>query len=389
MKSENIYRIISINPDLIASESPYMELRYQSERALRNSAVNQNIEYYIVGNVNANPPLDLRESFFPSLVDTTDLSLNPSDWPKLFGARPVNDLCDSVLSALGQMPGNKCCLRRTAFYLYRGHPLHIPALIRLGLALRGACVITLNLNYLHSMYGLHRPKRLPWLKGILALTRNLRRCANVKIVVDSKRLQDLIRDDTGEIIPILQSFSSVGDEVEEVHEGLRAPVRIFCPTVLGSRERGFDLIVGLAERIGSEKIEIVAQESVDKYEVCLPTKLALMSGLKLLPPCLPLSQYKDVIRQSDLVVLPYPRWRYFTRTTGIVRDALANGIPLVGPGDTWIGDQISEMGAGTLFSDGDLHDLVRAVQLTLDRICLFKRNILAKRGPWLEQNGLS
>ena len=164
------------------------------ERSFADAAQRQGLEYTIIGGVDAQPPANLVPRVVKRLVHGSGYASDPIEWSKRLRGREARELCDAVLSALDQVPGLEP--ERTTFFLYHGHPLHIPALIRLGLALSGRSPIVLNLYHLHHIYGLHRPKRVPGLRELLQYTRELRRAANVHLFVDSERLGEMIEADT-------------------------------------------------------------------------------------------------------------------------------------------------------------------------------------------------
>ena len=120
------------------------------ERSFADAAQRQGLEYTIIGGVDAQPPANLVPRVVKRLVHGSGYASDPIEWSKRLRGREARELCDAVLSALDQVPGLEP--ERTTFFLYHGHPLHIPALIRLGLALSGRSPIVLNLYHLHHIY---------------------------------------------------------------------------------------------------------------------------------------------------------------------------------------------------------------------------------------------
>jgi glycosyltransferase involved in cell wall biosynthesis len=53
------------------------------------------------------------------------------------------------------------------------------------------------------------------------------------------------------------------------------------------------------------------------------------------------ADYEGLLRNADVIVLPYRRGEYFARSSGVVIEALAAGVPVVVPGGSWLGRQIA------------------------------------------------
>ena len=359
------------------------------ERAFCNAAVEQGLGYTIIGAVDAEPPLELKSHFIRAMVRGSGFAAASTEWPKILLGRNASELCDCVLSGLEQTPDFDP--DESVFFLYHGHPLHIPGLIRLGSALRGRSPIMLNLYHLHHYYGLHRPKRVPELRELLKSTRDLCSLANLHLRVDSRRLAEMIENDTGERIPVLPFFSPMGDEpaapAKPGHPAER--FQLVYPTWLPARDKGFDLVIDLAEKLRGKNVDIFVRENCGKVsEVCIPSEASRDGGLRLLNDFLQPGSYRELLLKSDLVLIPYAAWQFQTRTSGVVADAIQVGTPMVGTADTWIGDQIEDLGAGTTFKDGDSDAFVHAVEKALSRIDCYRETLARRRALWLRENNL-
>ena len=336
------------------------------------------------------PPADLIPRVIKRLVHGSGYASDPTEWSKRFLGREGRELCDAVLSALDQVPGLEP--ERTTLFLYHGHPLHIPALIRLGLALSGRSPIVLNLYHLHQAYGLHRPKRVPGLRELLQYTRELRRAANVHLFVDSERLGKMIEADTNEKFEVLPFFSTTGDIASPAtsNPGSTRPVCLAYPTWFPARDKGFDLVIALAERLRGRNLDILARRNEGQpSDVCLPTKASLAGGLSILPGFLSADRYKEFLSRSDVMLIPYSACEFLTRTSSAVADGVLFAKPMVGTAGTWIGDQIESLGGGVTFNDGDEADFARAVEKVVDGLEGYQKNLLTHRDHWLKKNSLS
>lgn len=69
---------------------------------------------------------------------------------------------------------------------------------------------------------------------------------------------------------------------------------------------------------------------------------ASAAGIKLFLEPLPSEQYRAVLRQADLLILPYDRDNYYARSSGVLIEALTAGIPVVAPSGSWLGRQFAD-----------------------------------------------
>lgn len=380
--------IVSINPEITSGAEHLRGLHYQIERALADAARRKGISYAILGTRDAAPPdgfpaevlgvlspMPFRHIAFPSVA-----------WRDA-ARRQERTFAREILDGLTTMRSRGDWPRRSALYLYHGHPADLRALIRVGLALGGQCRIVLALYHLHNIYGEKRPERIPGFTALLRRTGRLRRLANVHLAVDSARLAECIRHDTGERVEVLPFFSPAGDDAA-VDPAPRADrIRIVYPTALPSPEKGLDLVLALPELLARPDVEVeVRDNDVWKGELCIPTVKAFANGLRMTRTFLSPAEYRQMLELSDLVLVPYPAWQFKTRTSGIVADAIRMGKPIVGTGGTWIGDQIEELGAGTTFRSGDPQDFARAVREALDGLARFTSNVRSRGPAWLAAN---
>lgn len=65
-------------------------------------------------------------------------------------------------------------------------------------------------------------------------------------------------------------------------------------------------------------------------------------GVTLFLDPLPSEQYRAVLREADLLILPYDRDNYHARSSGVLIEALTAGIPVVAPAASWLGRQFAD-----------------------------------------------
>ena len=135
------------------------------------------------------------------------------------------------------------------------------------------------------------------------------------------------------------------------HEG---PLRV---TYLGDarREKGYHLLPkivgdlrqdGLAGKLhfvvqsnynvpGGEPEAVVARGQLDSF---------LGSMVSLYKQALCTADYKALLLSSDITILPYDRTSYSARSSGILVESLAAGIPVIVPAGTWLSRQLLTVG---------------------------------------------
>lgn len=72
--------------------------------------------------------------------------------------------------------------------------------------------------------------------------------------------------------------------------------------------------------------------------------------LTLIQDPLGTNQYYDHLRSADLVLLPYLPTEYFARTSGPLSESIAVGRPVLVSGDTWLADQVRDLGTGLIIA---------------------------------------
>ena len=101
-----------------------------------------------------------------------------------------------------------------------------------------------------------------------------------------------------------------------------------------------------ADWVENGKMRFVIQSDIHRSQ--LPELEPVRDSLKSLGPGVVLTrdpltsgEYGQMLRDSDIVLMPYgPEW-YFAQSSGICAEALARGIPAVVPGGTWLARQFA------------------------------------------------
>ena len=381
-------RLVSLVPDIGSPSVWFDVLLRQLEQAFAIAARQRGLDYVVFAGKDAVQAEQHSVRVVPTFAGDRAGSwsrTSTSDWPRLW--RSSRGFCDNVLWSLRKLEAADVGTATNIIFFYHAHAVHIAGAIRLGLALRGRAPIVLNLYYLNEVYGDHRPSRAVGLREFLSATRGLRRAANVHLRVGNARLAAAVLRDTGEKMEVLPFITPVDDgSLQPTEAKPPGTLRIAFPTSDCGTTKGFDLVMGLAERLNRPNVEIVMREPYNGLQEFLQIPLAARHNLRTFPSVLSTDGYLELVRSSDVIVVPYRRRAFRNRTSSSVADAIVLGKPMVGTADTWIGDQIKTLGAGLTFPDGDVDQFVAAVEQVLDNHKQFRSSLLAGRDAWIEEN---
>jgi glycosyltransferase involved in cell wall biosynthesis len=156
-------------------------------------------------------------------------------------------------------------------------------------------------------------------------------------------------------------------------------------------EKGFAVLAEAIERLRAEgrvpETEFFIQANIESpvYAELRPARerLRALRGVTLLERALSDREYQSVLESADLVVLPYDRGVYRSRTSGPFSEALATGIPVVCTEDTWMSDQLVRFGAGETCVSGDPVALANAIERALLRLPELTALAERRRDAWV------
>ncbi len=210
--------------------------------------------------------------------------------------------------------------------------------------------------------------------------------ACLSVYVDSSRVADALDQRFGFKPPIWPmigvSNPRLVARVRETASGSGGRKRIFCPAN-GQIAKGFDLFCSAITRFQKAypdlDVEFVVRDylrgSAEENEKLqeLVEELRSRPGVRLLPGALDEERYLSEYAAADVVVLPYRRSSFATRTSGALVDALSfDGWVLVTQ-DTWLSDAAAGLPGTATFVDGDADDLA-ARMIELARLPRPERN---------------
>lgn len=159
--------------------------------------------------------------------------------------------------------------------------------------------------------------------------------------------------------------------------------------------KGYMLIPDVIDRMlkNQEGVRIIAHDSV-RMESTSKTQELLrgMAGrddrLILREGPIDYEGWLELLDSIDLLLCPYDPAAYRVTGSGLVQEALANGIPLVVPGDTVLASQVEEFGGGgSAFIGFDAESIYDAVDTVVRQFDAYAEKAFVASKKWSETQG--
>ena len=93
--------------------------------------------------------------------------------------------------------------------------------------------------------------------------------------------------------------------------------------------------------------------------------------------------YHALLRKADVIMAPYWRSIYISRTSGIFTEAIAAGKPLIVSEDTWMSDNLKKFGSGLTCADRNPPDLAHAIVKIASDYLTYAKQAKSKQSAWL------
>jgi hypothetical protein len=115
-------------------------------------------------------------------------------------------------------------------------------------------------------------------------------------------------------------------------------------------------------------------------------RLAALAGpsVRLLETPLSPEEYRQILQSGHVALLLYDRGAYQARSSGILAEALAAGVPPIVPAETWLAQQLAEGKVGRTFHDvREVPGLIRELVYRYDHYCTASEAFAAR---WSERH---
>ena len=179
-----------------------------------------------------------------------------------------------------------------------------------------------------------------------------------------------------------------------VDESLRPPVEPAPRTPLtlaylgdARLEKGYQLLPLVATRIEAQlragSVRMLLQSNFntpggERGLADVRQQLAAFPNISFYDEGLSQTDYLSILREADLVLLPYNSEQYVSRTSGILAEAICAGVPAVVPRQTWLAEQITKAGAGVTFDFFDSPSFPTAVADAIARIDVLRQRAMER-----------
>jgi glycosyltransferase involved in cell wall biosynthesis len=157
-------------------------------------------------------------------------------------------------------------------------------------------------------------------------------------------------------------------------------------------EKGFDLIVSLVSKMSSEgyldKFKIIMRDVVvfNTIEKVKKLKKKIDSRVEIVKGVLTEYGFIQLLNKGDIIILPYTVSEFATRTSGLFVDSVFLGKPVIAVKETWLGNRIEELNNGVTFKDGDMNDLLNAIENVSNNYPFYLNNCSKAKEVWLKNN---
>ncbi len=179
-------------------------------------------------------------------------------------------------------------------------------------------------------------------------------------------------------------------EVETMAEGRRnGKVRI---AYLGDArvEKGYHLLPRVIEKTLARRgnVRFIVQSNVSGEPPGEVTRAierikAFPGDVDCIDRPLESGEYYGVLRDADIVLLPYSPDMYRARTSGILAETIAFGKPAIVPGGTWMARQVAQYGeCGVVMRGYDEESLSDAIETMMGNLEEYGARARAASGRW-------
>lgn len=270
-------------------------------------------------------------------------------------------------------------------YFYMGGLFLVPSILNIISKFRDEKIVfVLNLFYENS-YFLHKEK----IKIIKILSKF--EVNNLIILTDSPRLYKKFCD-RGLSIKYL-NLGPIFSEDTKIINKRRKKLNLSFPSVV-NKQKGFEFSIHFIKKlINDNKINEFGKIflNINSKPENKPKKSVysnLSKKVVLFPRHLSVKEYSRMFEQSDIVILPYMKNSFHSRSSGKFSDSVFFEKPVIFTKDTCVGDLIEKNKIGEVFEDKDLNSLERALFKIKDNYGFYKKNLKKFKKRWIKENSV-
>lgn len=280
----------------------------------------------------------------------------------------------------------------TSCLYYTADVWHLPALM-VAAHRYPSTIFVVNLMGAHTKVADAITTDDPWSASVVALLSDAIAASNgtnLVICMDTPSVASDVAVATGHELPIwpmiiVAPVDRLMDSESKVRPSAR-PVRVVSPT-LPQLAKGFSDLTAAVQRLKGPirarrmtfSARMVSNPLVSEGAIERLARDIENSGGDLIYGTLSDDEYVEMIRESDVIVVPYKLATFRTRTSGVILDAVAAGKPVIAARGTWAGGLIDQWGVGRTYNDGDVDGLVDAIEYSVRHVEFLSRQVLETR----------
>ena len=391
---EGQVHIIGLSPDLTDSYGHW--LAYDTQ--LRLVCTQRGVDFISAANTRIAP--DLLESH-PHLravfTDSTSRNVRAKSHIELPPPiverfrREVEDFVDEYLTTC--KPTDKVIL-----YLYAGGLSHVEALYDIVKA-RPQVSAHINLFLCSWTRICQEAFSERWRETL----RRVLRKDSLVLTVPTREMQGEIQEAARLVLPVAPAPSTTFDDVETrntLEQGDSRPLdntttdicSAVFPSSLMRKTKGYDLSISVIRMLGEKQAGKRYQYTL-RYVPRANTPSELLNIVQevrgfanIVEGVLPAEEFKRMIKEADVIVLPYQPSEFSNRTSGLLIDALLCGVPVVVQKGTWLGNLVARYDCGTLAEKASPEAYVKAIEAVAANHHQYRKNAISAGKDWLATN---
>jgi len=208
------------------------------------------------------------------------------------------------------------------------------------------------------------------LKWIVGSFRRPARSGTVELASDSARLAAQYEAQCG--VPFSVYPHPVDDDLDARRSRGRDASSPLTFGALGPPrfEKGSDLILEAARMLRNQRLERPVRFLIQWSGECHdPQGRRIVPGadvegdprVTLIASDLSTGEYRERLKECDVLLLPYRRAQYHARLSGVAVEAFRCGIPCICVSETWISDSMALLGSGVAIEEESAEALAEAI----------------------------
>ncbi|MBW4464199.1 MAG: glycosyltransferase [Pegethrix bostrychoides GSE-TBD4-15B] len=284
-------------------------------------------------------------------------------------------------------------------YMYTGSLYHAEVISQLVLRSKNIRAV-INLFWLPFYDVESRDFQNRWLTFIRMMGRSLKVCLTVTTI----EMQKTLTQATGirfEVSPHPSTtfpdytFPKMQAEVLMKRPEAKSAFNVLFPGRVGhgqyGLEKGYllmvDIIANLLNRSLPFSCQCTARQFVDVKRDDVDSALERIKHLvHFVDGELTDDSFIEMMKKSDVVILPYYRGSFSRRTSGLFTDAIYLGKPVVSLQGTWMGNRIEELSCGVVAETDEPEAFTNAILDVIQQYEFYERQAVTAASIWFQDN---